>query len=180
MIIIIILFSVTETLQTKSRKRQLWLPDTSLDGDDRDLSLIEAAGNLEDETSKKKITDKNELWNDVHCNLVRELEKLGTLQRYGHKHLKLWTDLIIEGKSGGVGEEPAWEKYIDVVGVPPKRRSLDKTVTQPAQPADKCDDQLLKTLLIQNSTMMAMMSSNMCMMQQVHKNMYITFLIAAI
>jgi len=99
------------------------------------------------------------------CNLVRELEKLGKLQRYGHKHLKLWTDLIVEGKNGGVGEEPVWEEHIEVVGVPPKRRSLDeKRTSKPDQKLD--NDALMRNLLIQNTNMMAMMS-NMCMMQQV-------------
>lgn len=89
-------------------------------GDGRDLELVAAPSASEGMASKKIKTGENDLWNDVHCALVRDLEKKGILNRYGVKHLKLWTDQIIEGKSAGVGEEPKWENYIDQVGVPPK------------------------------------------------------------
>ena len=75
-------------------------------GDGRDLELVAAASAAEGMASKKVKTGENDLWNDIHCALVRDLEKKGILNRYGVKHLKLWTDQIIEGKSAGIGEEP--------------------------------------------------------------------------
>ena len=63
---------------------------------------------------------ENDLWNEMHVRLVRDLEKRGTLWRYGAKHLKLWTDQIVSGTSGGVNDEPVWEEHIDAVLVPPK------------------------------------------------------------
>lgn len=64
----------------------------------------------------------NESWNDIHFALVKNLEKRGTLWRYGTKHLKLWTDQIMSGKSAGINEEPVWEEHIDAVSVPPKMK----------------------------------------------------------
>ncbi|KAK3732752.1 hypothetical protein QZH41_001311 [Actinostola sp. cb2023] len=111
---------VTGSDALKSRKRSL--PFSSAIGgtgeaDARDLELIEMA---EAATRPKKTN--NDLWNDLHCDLVRELEKKGTLSRYSVRHLKLWTDYILEGKSAGVGDEPKWEDHIDLVGVPPLKR----------------------------------------------------------
>ena len=63
-------------------------------------------------------SDENDIWNNVHCSLVRDLEKKGILNRCGVKHLKLWTDEIINGKSTGIGDEPIWQNFIDQVGVP--------------------------------------------------------------
>ena len=64
----------------------------------------------------------NEIWNNTHIRLVRDLEKKGTFSRYGERHLKLWTDLIVSGTSKGVGDEPLWEEFINEIGVPPKGR----------------------------------------------------------
>ena len=64
----------------------------------------------------------NESWNDIHVALLKDLEKRGTLWRYGTKHLKLWTDEIMSGNSAGINEEPVWEKHIDAVSVPPKMK----------------------------------------------------------
>ena len=50
--------------------------------------------------------EQNELWNEIHVNLVRDLESKGLLWRYGVKQVKLWTDMIMDGKCSGVGEEP--------------------------------------------------------------------------
>lgn len=124
-------------------------------GDGRDLELVAAASASEGMASKKIKTGENDLWNDVHCALVRDLEKKGILNRYGVKHLKLWTDQIIEGKSAGVGEEPKWENYIDQVGVPPKppaRRSPQGEMAS-KQKAATTDD-LLKAMIIQNQQRM--------------------------
>ncbi|KXJ07601.1 hypothetical protein AC249_AIPGENE22761 [Exaiptasia diaphana] len=46
--------------------------------------------------------------------------KKGKLWRYSHKHLKLWTDDIVEGRSYGIGAEPDWTAHIDKVVTPPK------------------------------------------------------------
>ena len=69
-----------------------------------------------------KIIADNESWNDIHVALVKDLEKRGTLWRYGTKHLKLWTDEIMSGKSAGINEEPVWEEHIDAVSVLPKMK----------------------------------------------------------
>ena len=69
----------------------------------------------------------NELWNETHVALVKYLEKRGTLWRYGAKHLKLWTDEILNGNSGGANDEPLWDKHIDAVSVPPKTKKTQAT-----------------------------------------------------
>lgn len=120
-------------------------------GDGRDLELVAAASASEGMASKKIKTGENDLWNDVHCALVRDLEKKGILNRYGVKHLKLWTDQIIKGQSAGVGEEPKWENYIDQVGIPPKppaRRSSQGEIASKQKTATT--DDLLKAMIIQN------------------------------
>lgn len=81
--------------------------------DEQELQLVQGASNVK---------TSNDIWNDVHCDLVRELEKKGIITRYNVRHLKLWTDLIVKGKSAGVGNEPNWEEFIDIIGVPPKKR----------------------------------------------------------
>jgi hypothetical protein len=65
---------------------------------------------------------ENELWNDIHVSLVRDLEKKGIMWRYNISHLKLWTDMIYEGFLSGIGEEPMWEDHLEIVRVPPKSR----------------------------------------------------------
>lgn len=70
----------------------------------------------------KSSSTENDLWNDVHVSLVRDLEKRGVMWRYNIHHLKHWTDDIVSGKSSGVGDEPDWEKCIDIVKVPPKNK----------------------------------------------------------
>ena len=71
------------------------------------------------ETTKKLKASVNEIWNNTHVRLLRDLEK-DTFPRYGVKHLKLWTDLIVSGRSKGVGDKPSWEEFIREIGVPPK------------------------------------------------------------
>ncbi|KXJ11166.1 hypothetical protein AC249_AIPGENE11745 [Exaiptasia diaphana] len=63
----------------------------------------------------------NDIWNDVHCDL---------------------------GKSAGVGEEPNWEEYIDLIGVPPKKRR-ERSGSAAESPETSTDD-LLKAMMIQN------------------------------
>lgn len=88
------------------------------------------------------------MWNDAHCSLVRDLEKKGTISRYSTRHLKLWTDHIMEGKSAGIGDEPQWEDYIDMIGVPPKKGREKSCVKSPD--TSSSGDQLLKAMLIQS------------------------------
>ena len=79
--------------------------------------------------------EENELWNQIHVTLVRDLETKGILWRYGIKHLKLWTDLILDGKCSGAGEEPTWEEYLEPVIVPPKsRRTIVPVLPRPPPP----------------------------------------------
>ena len=53
---------------------------------------------------EKTVTqEQNKLWNEIHVNLVRDLERKGLLWRYGVKHLKLWADMILDGKCSEVG-----------------------------------------------------------------------------
>ena len=118
--------------------------------DARDLELVAAVGASEGMASKKIKSGENDLWNDAHCALVRDLERKGTVGRYGVKHLKLWTDLILEGKSAGVGEEPKWENYIDQVGVPPKPARLPAQPEMSSGQNTATTDDLLKALIIQN------------------------------
>lgn len=98
------------------------------------------------------------MWNDTHCSLVRELEKKGKLNRYSHRHLKVWTDEIIAGKSNGIYEEPGWENFIDIVGVPPKEGRVSSTKTsKDSKGGDKSSsttDDLIKAMLIQNQQRM--------------------------
>jgi hypothetical protein len=54
---------------------------------------------------------ENELWNDIHVSLVRDLEKKGIMWRYNISDLKLLTDMIYEGFLSGIGEEPIWEDH---------------------------------------------------------------------
>ena len=67
-------------------------------------------------------SSENEVWNELHVQLVRDLEKKGVLWRYGVKHLKLWTDLMLTGQVAGVGEEPEWEQHLDKIITPPLAR----------------------------------------------------------
>ena len=102
-----------------------------------------------------KKSGDNELWNDTHVTLVRDLEKRGTLWRYGTKHLKLWTDQIISGNSGGVNEEPVWEKHIDAVSVPPKtKKSQASRVDSPSS-----TDHLLQMMFLQQQQRSEMMTT---------------------
>ena len=117
------------------------------DADVRDLDLVEM---VEEATQPKK--SSNDCWNEHHIQLVKELEKKGTLSRYSVKHLKVWTDCILEGKSVGIGDEPNWGSYIDLVGVPPKK-SHEKgklPVSESSDTSTPSTGDLLKAMMIQN------------------------------
>jgi len=119
--------------------------------DTQDKRLVEAI-DLVDKLSEKKGKDsKNELWNQCHANLLRDLEKKGTLWRYNHRHLKVWTDLISEGKASGVGEEPNWEEHIAYVNIPPKRKERPNSL---ASDSSTNADNLLKMMFLQNQQRM--------------------------
>lgn len=138
---------------------------------------------------------ENQLWNDVHVSLVRDLEKKGVMWRYNINHLKHWTDQIVDGKSFGVGDEPDWEKCIDIVKVPPKnmRKSLSPSVSSessfsvsptsnPTTQPHSTSPNLLEMFMLQSqqrmeieakradmfqNTLLAMMSSNIRLPVQV-------------
>ena len=112
--------------------------------DAKELQLLESVSN-----AKEAKKSKNDLWNDLHCDLVRDLEKKGTISRYSVHHLKLWTDQIIDGRSAGIGDEPKWEEFIELIGVPPKQGREKNPTRSPSTP-DTSSDQLLKAMLIQS------------------------------
>ena len=128
------------------------------------------------------VTSENDLWNDVHVSLVQDLEKKGMMWRYNINHLKHWTDMIIDGRSTGIGDEPEWEKYIDMVKVAPKnRRSSRKSsqtsslntslesdhvpsIPQTTAPQANCNN-VMEMLLIQNQQHMELESKKSDMFQ---------------
>lgn len=111
---------------------------------------------------------ENELWNEMHVGLVRDLEKRGTLWRYGTKHLKLWTDQIVSGTSGGVNDEPVWEEHIDAVLVPPKVKKPQSTMVGSCS-SPNSTNQVLEMMLLQQqqrseivqTALLACISSNL-------------------
>ena len=131
--------------------------------------------------------DENEVWNELHVQLVRDLEKKGVLWRYGGKHLKLWTDMILNGKVSGVGEEPVWEEHLDKILTPPKSRrsfsSTDQSTSSQSTSSQSTSGQpasMMEMFLMQNqmrmeaesrraemfqTTLLTLISSNMAMKQ---------------
>lgn len=129
--------------------------------------------------------EQNELWNEIHVSLVRDLEKKGLLWRYGVKHLKLWTDLIMDGKCCGVGEEPQWEEHLEQVITPPKSKktnpSSSSSTTGSTSPEDKRSDRsIIELMMLQHQqsmqaesrraemfqkTLLTMMSANVGLLQ---------------
>lgn len=135
------------------------------DGEKRDEEIIKQ---LEPKQPRK---DENDLWNQCHAQLIRDLEKKGTLWRYSHKHLKLWTDEIVEGRSYGIGEEPDWTAHIDKVVTPPKT-SRGAAVSQqgqqgkwPIQNTHSFGQGYTENMF--NTCMMSMMATTMTMLSQV-------------
>jgi hypothetical protein len=123
--------------------------------------------------AKKSKASVNETWNNTHIMLVRDLEKKGTFPRYGVRHLKLWTDLIVSGRSKGVGDEPSWEESINEIGVPPKGRDDKQNKEKRKDKSDTTTNQLLQTIVLQNqaknetfqNALLAMMNTSMTMLQ---------------
>jgi len=74
-LLFIIIIGTTPTTSSTSRKRCLQFSDT----DDMDDIELDKEKNLKG----KKTAVENELWNDIHCSLVRDLEKKGAVGRYG-------------------------------------------------------------------------------------------------
>lgn len=126
----------------------------------------------------------NDTWNTIHLTLVRDLESKGIIHRYGAKHLKLWTDMIIDGRSHGIGEEPDWSQHLEEVIVPPKsRRSSVCTSPSPSTSTSSTTGDGLQNGLFQlmmmnqqrmeessrrsemlQTTLMTMMNSSLTMM----------------
>lgn len=134
----------------------------------------------------EKTQEQNELWNEIHVNLVRDLESKGLLWRYGVKHLKLWTDMIMDGKCSGVGEEPQWEEHLEQVIIPPKsrKRSASSSTTTSSSTTSpeggKSDRSIIELMMLQHQqsmeaesrraemfqkTLLTMMSSNVALLQ---------------
>ena len=132
---------------------------------------------------KTATQEQNELWNEIHVNLVRDLESKGLLWRYGVKHLKLWTDMILDGKCSGVGEEPQWEEHLEQVIIPPKSRKStpsSSSSTTSSSEGGKCDRSIIELMMLQHQqsmeaesrraemfqkTLLTMMSSNVALLQ---------------
>lgn len=84
--------------------------------------------------------------NEVHIELRKTLEKLGTLDRFSVVHLSLWTDLIVNGTVSGVDEEPDWSKYRHITSVDPLPKRGARLFT-PRMPASSQD--MITTLMFQ-------------------------------
>ena len=98
-------------------KRRKTFPSTDSDSGDSDdeaafQKFLKGQG-------QGKLKSSNDSWNACHLELRKTLEQAGTLDRYGIKHLSLWTDLIRDGTVSGCHEEPDWTKYLHVVHVAP-------------------------------------------------------------
>lgn len=105
---------------------------------------------VESISSNKEKKSSNDVWNNVHCDLIRELEKKGTISRYSTRHLKVWTDQIVEKKSVGAADEPKWENLIDLVGIPPRQGREKNKEKSPDTSSNTSGDDLLKTMLFQS------------------------------
>lgn len=67
-------------------------------------------------------------FNKTQASVIRFVNQKGTADRYNADHIRVWTDLIMEGKLAGPQEEPCWDKYLDAVHFlprsdPPSRRT---------------------------------------------------------
>lgn len=104
------------------------------------------------------------MWNDTHVNLVKDLEKRGTLWRYGSQHLKLWTDEIMKGNVGGSNEEPCWENHLsDHLFAPPKSKRptpLPKSPCKSATPNMNMMEMMMFQQQMLQSTMMTLASNS--------------------
>lgn len=102
--LLLLLSGANGSSSTKKRCLPFSTASKQVDDDDNDARDRELAAAIAGPKEAKKST--NDLWNDIHYDLVRELEKKGTTSRYNLRHLKLWTDHIMEKNSAGVGDEP--------------------------------------------------------------------------
>ena len=97
---------IDNSASTQTTKRKLAISEkiTESDFEEEDDYRYEKflkAQPLPSESKKKS----NGQWNEIHVNLVRNLEKKGTRMRYGTQHLTLWTNMILEGRIS-MEEEP--------------------------------------------------------------------------
>lgn len=100
-------------------KRRKTFPSTDSDsGASDDEAAFQKFLKVQGE-GKGKVKSGNDSWNACHLELRKTLEQAGTLDRYGIKHLSLWTDLILDGTLSGCHEEPDWTKYLHIVHVAP-------------------------------------------------------------
>ena len=94
------------------------------------------------------------------------------------KHLKLWTDMILDGKCCGVGEEPQWEEHLEQVIIPPKSRKSSSTTS--SSEGGNSDRSIIELMMLQHQqsmeaesrraemfqkTLLTMMSSNVALLQ---------------
>ena len=75
-------------------KRKKTFPSTDSDSGDSDEAAFQKFLKGQGEG---KLKSSNDSWNACHLELRKTLEQAGTLDRYGIKHLSLWTDLIRDG-----------------------------------------------------------------------------------
>jgi hypothetical protein len=130
-------------LQTSKHRKVASLDGSDDDDDLDDIADEEAYMNFLANGTDDKLKDTNDNWNKVHVELRKSLEKARTLDRYGIPHLSLWTDLIIEGRVSGVGEEPDWSKHLDIVKVQPVPKRLS------GMEKGKGTNDLLATIMMQ-------------------------------
>lgn len=90
--------------------------------------------------------NENAKWSEVHIELRKMLEKLGTSDHFGVVHLSSWTDLIVNGTVSGVDEEPDWSKYRHITSVDPMPKSGTRLST-PRMSASSQD--MITTLMFQ-------------------------------
>lgn len=100
------------------------------------------------------LKDNNAVWNKIHVELRKSLEETGQLNRFGIKHLSLWTDLIQKGEVAGPREEPDWSKYKHIVNVEPmtrnassKAQTMSRSAANAGQGSSLTD--ILTTMFIQ-------------------------------
>lgn len=70
-------------------------------------------------TTRADSKNEKAKWHEVHIELRKKLEKMGSLDRFEVVHLSLWTDLIVNGTIKGVDEEPDWSRYRHITSIDP-------------------------------------------------------------
>jgi len=142
--------SVSECRSKRSHVHELVVNDEDVDAkkfDDIDDALTKfqkpSCG------SKSALKDNNAEWNKIHVELRKTLEETGQIQRFGIKHLSLWTDLIQKGDVAGPREEPDWSKYQEIVEVVPISRKPTARKSLNSDSANNSMTDLLTTMLLQ-------------------------------